>query len=419
MMRNEHIVRAHQTPEVGNNTNGLPWNIIHVDNSAPAGGNGTVQAPFNTLEQGNLAADAAGDVVFVHTGNGTYNQTAAFTPQFAEQLLIGDGAMFCLDTTCGPINMQLTNTRPTISNGSGASVILGTGGGGGPIGFTTANFIVSGSRIGVEATNAALAGSTAEVINYKIEPGSTGGFHTGLQLTGVVGEVNVVNTSITDMNDTGIKIDGGTPTLTYQGTVSNDNGLGTGSTSPLIDIRNTTGGTISIAAGSTPGTYQAGDPNCLVATTVQNSLSDIGGGGIVIDKSNSDITMDNLTITNSVNEAISVTNSGGNIKIGLGGPATITQIPGTLLSPSAAGIVVDGADPTFTYSGSITNLAGSGNAVFVNDTGPTGSVTVTNPGDRSSESGAGLVVSNSSGDVTIENFNITDTTGPGILAQNN
>ena len=33
--------------------------------------------------------------------------------------------------------------------------------------------------------------------------------------------------------------------------------------------------------------------------------------------------------------------------------------------------------------------------------------------------GAGLVVSNSSGDVTIENFNITDTTGPGILAQNN
>ena len=358
MMRNEHIVRAHQTPEVGNNTNGLPWNVIHVDNSAPAGGNGTVQAPFNTLAEGNDAAVAEGDVVFVHTGNGTYNQSATFIPKAAEQLLIGDGAMFCLDTTCGPINMQLTNTRPTISNGSGASVALGNAAGGGGINaFTTANFIVSGSRIGLEATSDVLSvpGSQVNVLNYEIEPGTTGGFHTGIKIADtkntLAGSINVVNTSITDMNDVGILIraNGQAPNLSYQGSVTNNSV--TGGTSPLIDIDDTGSGTISIAAGSTPGTYQAGDPNCLVATTVQNSLSDVGGGGIVINESNSNITMDNLTITDSVNAAISVTDSNGKIDIGLGGPAVITQVPGTLISPSAAGIVVDGADPTFTYSG--------------------------------------------------------------------
>ena len=53
----------------------------------------------------------------------------------------------------------------------------------------------------------------------------------------------------------------------------------------------------------------------------------------------------------------------------------------------------------------------------MNDTG--GSVTVTNPGGSSTESGLGLVVSNNTGDVTIENFSITNTDGPGIRAQNN
>ena len=214
------------------------------------------------------------------------------------------------------------------------------------------------------------------------------------------------------MNDVGIRVNGRAPTLVYQGTVTNNSA--TGGTSPLIEIENTTGGEINIAAGSTPGSYIAGDPLCIVATTVPNILSDTGGGGIVIKKSNSDITMDNLTITDSVNAAISATDSNKTIKIGLGGPASIAQTPG-ILNPSSAGILVDGGAPTFTYSGSIINDIG--NAVRVNDTG--GSVTVTNPGGSSTESGLGIVVSNNTGDVTVENFAITDTTGPGILAQNN
>ena len=288
MMRNEHIVRAHQTPEVGMNTKtGLAWNIIHVDNSAPAGGNGTVQAPFNTLELGNSAATNVADIVFVHTGNGTYNQTATFTPLAANQKLIGDGAKYCLDTMCGPINMQLTNIRPTISNGAAASVNLGSASSGQT--FDTANFIVSGSRIGVEAGIGLKTGSQAQVINYEILSGGAGGFHTGLEFTDVTGAlspskgypgINVVNTSITDMNDVGIRVNGGAPTLVYQGSVTNNSA--TGGTSPLIEIENTTGGEINIAAGSTPGSYIAGDPRCIVATTVQNILSDAGGSGIVI-----------------------------------------------------------------------------------------------------------------------------------------
>ena len=62
MMRNEHIVRAHQTPEYLTNTqnNGTPWNVIHVDNTAAAGGDGTAEAPFTNLADADNAATRRG-----------------------------------------------------------------------------------------------------------------------------------------------------------------------------------------------------------------------------------------------------------------------------------------------------------------------------------------------------------------------
>ena len=59
-MRNEHIVRAHQAPEVAlNPQTGLPWNVYHVDNSATGAGTGAANSPFTTLGQAEAAATAA------------------------------------------------------------------------------------------------------------------------------------------------------------------------------------------------------------------------------------------------------------------------------------------------------------------------------------------------------------------------
>ncbi|MBL7194589.1 MAG: hypothetical protein ISS73_11605, partial [Pirellulales bacterium] len=60
MMRNEHMVRAHQTPDVAvNPVNGNPYNVIHVDNSSTVTGNGTAEAPFLTLAEADAAATSA------------------------------------------------------------------------------------------------------------------------------------------------------------------------------------------------------------------------------------------------------------------------------------------------------------------------------------------------------------------------
>jgi hypothetical protein len=121
------------------------------------------------------------------------------------------------------------------------------------------------------------------------------------------------------------------------------------------------------------------------------------------------VTIDNATLTNTIGRAVTVTDSSGAISIGVNGPATIT-------TPGNGGLLVTGGAPVFTYSGSITNT--SGNAVVVDGT-TGGSVTVTNPGGRSTEDGSGIIVRNSQGDVSIARFDITDSTGPGILVQNN
>lgn len=407
MMRNEHIVRAHQTPEIaGNQSTGLAWNVIHVDNSAAAGGNGTAESPFNTLAEANAAAVNPYDIVFVAAGSGVYAQSQTFRPLAANQFLIGDGAAYCIDTTCGPVDLALGGVRPTISNTAGASVSVDGG-------LTTANFIVSGSRIGVLADSNLATGSTATVLNYEILAG-TSGQQTGIQMENTSGTLNVANTLVSNMNDTGIRVTAGVadaPDLNFQGAVTNDATAG-GGTAALIDIQGSLaggGGTISIAANGTPTVYQAGDPSCLVQTSVVNEVTDVGGQGIVVTDSLADITIDNVTLTDSLNRAISVTGSSGVIAIGQNGPGEITN-------PAGGAILVQGGAADFSYNGLITNT--SGNAVIVDGT-TGGEVVVENPAGSSTEAGAGIIVRNAQGDVRISDFEVTDTSGPGVLVQNN
>ena len=81
MMRNEHIVRAHQTPQVAvNETTGSPWRVFVVNNASTTAGAGTAEAPFKTIAAANAAATNPYDIVFVEKGNATYAQSTAFTP---------------------------------------------------------------------------------------------------------------------------------------------------------------------------------------------------------------------------------------------------------------------------------------------------------------------------------------------------
>ncbi|MFM8496082.1 MAG: hypothetical protein ACKOEM_11255, partial [Planctomycetia bacterium] len=366
MMRNEHIVRAHQTPIVATNPgNGnQAWRIIHVDNSAPAGGDGTAARPFNTLAQANAAATNAWDIVFVDRGTGTATgYDTPFTFQADNQFLIGNGTPFQLDTgTCGLKNIatDTSGSRPVLTNPSGASVVIdGTVAAGAVI----SNLDIVGSRTGIYGTGALSSGiarpGPAGPITYASPNGdtvvtnvtitSTGPGESGVVLNGgslpipgaptapLGGGITFYNTAISGSTDYGIAVAGPSSAdfvVNYNGSVE------TSAADNVVLVSGLTGGEVNIAVGNAPA-----------GSTVPNEVSATGGGGIAIEDNSADtlITIDNVSLTNTTGNAIDVLSDRS--------VTLITAGAGSGISRATAGsaIAISGGAPVFTYEGPIDN----------------------------------------------------------------
>jgi hypothetical protein len=138
MMRNEHIVRAHQAPEQAiNPATGNPWRMIHVDNSKVAAGDGTAEKPFNTLAAGHTAATSEFDIVYMHVGvspNDPYvmrdavGDPIAYTFQQSNQYLVGEGSKLLVNSTDrGLIPVSQTSAHgvyPALTNPFGTAIVL-------------------------------------------------------------------------------------------------------------------------------------------------------------------------------------------------------------------------------------------------------------------------------------------------------
>ncbi|MFM8634050.1 MAG: hypothetical protein ACKOEX_04440, partial [Planctomycetia bacterium] len=360
MMRNEHIVRAHQTPQVAiNPSTGTPWRVIHVNNAAPAGGTGTFEAPVNTLAAGDAAATQAWDIVYVNRGVGAYDTQSpnpgpletTFSFNAPNQYLVGNGSAFYLPTACcGNINLatDMSGLLPVLTNPTGPSVLID---GAVAPGAIVANLTIRESRIGIEATGNLSSGiarpglapfnsptGASVVSNVSIERSApTGaGNTTGVSIDNATGAMNFVNTKIANMNDVGFEVLGGSANLSYQGSITNDSAAGGSTSRPLVLIDGPTSGTIALAYGNSTG-------------TVPNALTDKGGGGILVQNQvGGDVNLGNITLTsiNSASGSITLSNDAGNVTIQ---KATIanTDAVGTA---SGYGISVqDGSSGTFTF----------------------------------------------------------------------
>lgn len=387
-MRNEHIVRAHQTPSVAiNPTTGTPWQVFHVDNAATAAGNGSAAAPFQTLAQAQGAAVTPFDIVYVHTGNSQATPYGgSFTFQNENQFLIGQGSGFAVPTLCcGPIVLSPASTiAPVLSNPGGPSIVLRDG-------ATVDHFVIKGSQVGI-AGGSLLAGGFPVVVNDVQILGTGQPGQRGIELTNPAStKLDFTNMLVQNMTKGGMVIDGGTPTVSFQGTLENT--VGGGNSNPILSIANTAGGSVTLAQGVSP------------AGVRPNAVTDIGGGGIDVLNSAADISVDNLTLTKTTGKAIDVQGSTGTLAFGP--TATITD-------PTDGAIYVKGGGPNLTYTGSIANSAG--HAVEVDGTSG-GTVTVTNPNGQSTDSGTGILVQNlDGGNVVVSKFDITSQ-AEGILVQ--
>ena len=386
LMRNEHIVRGHQTPLIASNTNtGQAWNVIHVDNTAAAGGNGTAEAPFTNLADAQTAAQQAWDIVYVHEGNSRvapnfYSDPFAF--QADNQFLVGSGGPLTIEvgSQCGTFNpasgaflytipAQSTN-NPLLSN-PGATSIDTNGQGG----LTIANLDIVGSNeallvqggdlngtaqpFGTTANpyNSAisLAGGTS-VRNVNIGGDGTAAIQRGVRITNSTGGIEFTDTTIANMTRSGLLIDNNTGVLnvSYDGRIVSDT-VNTGLiASPLVVIDSNTGaGTFDIAVGSPPA-------GSLITT---NELSDTGGEGIIISNNADTVTnnLGNISLTDTVLRGIYVFDDASTTRISSDGGLGIVRntAAGAAIEVSDDGAGPITAAPVFTYFGTIDNTASS------------------------------------------------------------
>jgi hypothetical protein len=270
MMRNEHIVRAHKAPvQAINPTNGLPWRIIHVDNSAAVvgtgatgTGSGTFESPFRELVAGRDAATQEFDVVFVHSGISNqipysipvppadpllnpdplgappvYPNSAIASSYFFNannQYLVGEGTSLRLNTVShGAIPLDSgpkTGPYPVISNAAGTAIVLtnpaAAGDPGSVTNATVDHFQIQDSFVGISDGPGLPADGYASVNDVRII--GTGPSQRGVEITGL-------NTpGRATINFTNMRLD----KLTRDGfVVDTSNGLG--AADPRVNISNT------------------------------------------------------------------------------------------------------------------------------------------------------------------------------------
>ena len=122
--------------------------VFHVDNTAVAGGNGSVGNPFNTLAAAAAAANRAGDIIYINRGNGsTTGQDQGITLAYDSQTLIGSGTAFIYDGTRFTAASSNDFTGTVLRAAGAAPVITNTNANGDGINISAADVIVTGITV--------------------------------------------------------------------------------------------------------------------------------------------------------------------------------------------------------------------------------------------------------------------------------
>ena len=461
MVRNEHIVRAHETPLVAlNPQNGnQPWQVVHVDSSAFPNGDGTAEAPFQTLAEAQASAIVSGQpwaITYVKPGLSSLTggvlidpYTDSFTFQRPNQFLIGSGGPLTIGTQ--PLNGSslltvpaLTSTNPVLSNtnaadANGASIVIAGGNGG----ATIANLTTVGSIFGLDATGNLSGtpqptGTTANPFglllasagasstrNVSFQGSGSAANQTGIQMINASGGLEATDTAIDNMTVQGIQIEQGDADVDYFGRITtntNSNG-GVSAGNILIDINNTTGGTINLAASAAPGTPQ-----------IANQILDVGAEGILIEGNSEDTTINiaNATLINNIDSAIFLQNDFSTTTINTVARTDVdpTYTSGIMKNTDGAAIALSGGAPQFTFNGTINNsppATGTRQILAMQNldgslrTAGTARIMISGPGiGPLKDSGDGVRIDNVNNYdiVQIDGLELTGTSANGILLEN-
>ena len=166
----QEVAPAHAAP-VENTGTGTAQRVLHVDNSAGGGGDGTLENPFNTLAAAQAVLQDF-DILYINRGTGTTaGMNAGLTVAQDNVWVIGSGTDFVYDAGrfYAPVEENLSGT--VLVAGGAAPVITNAGVNGDGINVTGANTWVGGVTVNGAARHGiyALAAAGVNLENVTVQ----------------------------------------------------------------------------------------------------------------------------------------------------------------------------------------------------------------------------------------------------------
>jgi hypothetical protein len=371
MMRNEHIVRAHQTPVVAVNPDtGDAWRVIHVDNAGTGTGNGTAASPYTSLTSAQAAATNPYDIVYVHRGTSgsTPYVTAAsgFFFNAPNQYLIGEGSTLSIPTvSCGGEQFFVGNgssAYPILTNPIGPAIVVNQPG------TRVSHFEIRGSQVGI-SDGPGFASGVANIVDVLIV--GTGPGQRGVEIANSTGTYAFDGLQLQDLTNDGIVLsaDGGSVSVknsTFTNIVDRAF-IASGDGSRGVITASTFKGTDGVAVDA------AGDGARIVLAS--STVADTIGVAVQASGNASAVQITDTLITTTGSTAV----DSAVVVSGIGAFVGATRL--TIETTGSDAAVVSGQGAILSLVDSTIDLAG-GNGVFVSGSGAqlsvTGSSTISN-----------------------------------------
>jgi hypothetical protein len=373
-------------------TIGITNQIIFVDAAAAAGGNGSLNHPFNALTQ-IPAGRNTGGVLFFFSGAYTRSDADGVTLK-ASEWLIGQGVALAgslpFTLAIHSVALPAANTNPTISTtfAAGNAVVLNSG--------NTVRGLNAGAAPGMSILGSSFG--TLAISTVSINNTSTGG---ALSLTtGAFGASSALASVIASPtgSQNGISLTTVTGSLTIGGGSVSANSSGHAFTVSGGSVSVTDSGGISQAGSGALLNVAGGHTGTLAFNT--GTLSATGGTGLQFNNADGIYTLANGATLNGGDAAVDVTN-------GSGGTMTLNASP--ITNPSGTAFNVSGSSATVTDSGAISKTSAG---LLIDIESNTGGLVSLSGNLSSTSSATGIkVASNSGGTYTFSGGTKTVSTG--------
>ncbi len=393
--------------------------VWFIDNTAPAGGNGLVNKPFNSIAayMANQANTTLGDIIYIMEGTGTY-AGAGLTLKNGQQVR---GNAFDLATLVNWLpahsrSLPAVGARPTLTS-TAAGVTVGANNTLTDFNIgnrAVANFAITGTDVGVLTVARMALSGTGGALNISNSGGQIAVIFDSTTITNATSAVNIVgsggavNFGSGVMTSTGdlMVINGGDVDVTFTGTLTQAT---TGAA--LLEVRNHgTAGEVTLPnLSATNGSgilFDNADGTYNLATVTLN-----GGNARfrIHSDSSGTVNVGNGTITNPVGVAFSINNSA--VKGTFTG--NITQNYSGVYALDVAGL---GTGGSYTIAGTVTATNNTLGARFISSAGSLNITTLTLGTAGARFTTAPLGLTSNSGPLTITTYTAYTSGAPGLVS---